>query len=306
MSSPIKKVTIIGASGDIGRAAITALLSDGFNVSVLTRESSNAEFPSEVTVFKTDYSTASLLRAFKGQDAIVSAIAAASAQQQTAIIDAAITSGIRRFIPSEFGMDTADPRAAAFVPALKLKQETIKYLQTKQDSGLSWTAIVVGSLFDWTFKYPGLMGWNLPERKATIFDGGSYEYEATDLAQMGRTIAAVLKPENLESTKNEFVYVNSFTITQNRVLAGFNRLLERDLEVGSGSAGELGRQGLEGIERGEGWQAHKDTIVAGIYGYGELNNYSKTRGLWNERLGLPEHKLEESLKRILASLDGEK
>ncbi|KAH6716313.1 hypothetical protein BKA61DRAFT_720762 [Leptodontidium sp. MPI-SDFR-AT-0119] len=255
MSSPIKNVIILGASGDIGRAAISALLTGGFKVS-------------------TDYSSESLLQAFKGQDAIVSAIATASVQQQISIIDAAIGAGVKRFIPSEYGIDTADPRAADF------------YLQTKQGTGLSWTAIVVGSIFDWTFQYPGLMGWNLPERKATIFDGGRYE--------------------NLESTKNEYVYVNSFTVTQGQVLAGFNKLLEQDLEVGAGSAAELGRQALEAIGRGEGRQAHVNAIAAAIYGNWGLNNYSKTRELWNKKLGLPEEKLEDSLVRILAAAEGSK
>ncbi|KAG4438587.1 hypothetical protein IFR05_005911 [Cadophora sp. M221] len=306
MASSIKNVIILGASGDIGRAAISALLAGGFTVSVATRESSNAKFPSGVTVFNTDYTSASLIQAFKGQDAIVSAIATASAQQQISIIDAAIIAGIKRFIPSEYGIDTADPKAADFVPALKPKQDIIKYLQTKQDAGLSWTAVVVGSIFDWTFQYPGLMGWNLPEQKATIFDGGRYEYEATNLAQMGLAIAAVLQPKNFESTKNEYVYVNSFTVTQNQVLTGFNKLFGRDLEVGTGSAAELGRLALEAIARGEGRKAHTDSIVAAIYGNGGLNNYSKTRGLWNKKLSLPEDNLEDSLVGILAAVEGAK
>ncbi|KAH7381773.1 NmrA-like family protein [Cadophora sp. MPI-SDFR-AT-0126] len=302
MSSPIKNVIVIGASGAVGRAAISALLSTGFKVSALIRESSNATFPPDVNVHKTDYSLQSLLNAFKGQDAIVSAIATGSAGQQMAIIDAAIISGVRRFIPSEFGIDTADPRAGDFVPALKVKQDTVKYLQTKESSGLSWTAIVVGSLFDWTFQYPGLMGWNLPQRKATIFDGGEYEFEATNLSQMGLAIAACLKPEYFESTKNQHVYVNSFTVTQSQILAGFEKLLGYKLEVEGGNAADLGVQALAAIERGEGRAAHLNTIVAAIYGNGGLNNYSKTRGLWNGKLGLSEEKLGDSLARIVDGL----
>ncbi|PVH72225.1 NAD(P)-binding protein [Cadophora sp. DSE1049] len=306
MSSPIRNVIVIGASGDVGRIAISALVSTGFKVSALTRESSNATFPPEINVHKTDYSLPSLLTAFKGQDAIVSAIAAASAQQQTAIIDAAIASGVRRFIPSEFGIDTADPRAGDFVPALKAKQDTVKYLQTKESSGLSWTAIVVGSLFDWTFHHPGLMGWNIPQRKATLFDGGEYEFEATNLSQMGLTIATVLKPEYFESTKNQHVYVNSFTVTQSQVLAGLEKLLGYKLEVEEGNATDLGVQALAAIGRGEGRAAHLNAIVAAIYGNGGLNNYSKTRGVWNEKLGLPEEELEDSLVKIVNGLGGGK
>lgn len=100
--------------------------------------------------------------------------------------------------------------------------------------------------------------------------------------------------------------MNSFTVTQGQVLASFNKLLEQDLEVGAGSAAELGRQALEAIGRGEGRQAHVNAIVAAIYGNGGLNNYSKTRELWNKKLGLPEEKLEDSLVRILAAAEGSK
>jgi putative NADH-flavin reductase len=75
MSSQIKKVTIVGASGSIGPSAISALISKGFSVSVLTRQSSTTMFQENVTVHRTDYSTPSLLQAFEGQGAVVSLIA---------------------------------------------------------------------------------------------------------------------------------------------------------------------------------------------------------------------------------------
>lgn len=150
------------------------------------------------------------------------------------------------------------------------------------------------------------MGWNLPARKATIFDGGDYEYEATNLAQIGHAVAAVLKPGNLESTKNQFVYINSFTVTQNRVLAGFEKLIGQKFEVKEGDVQELGRKGLESAKREGGRAGVLDTITATFYGNGKLNDYSKTRGLWNERLGLPVEGLEETLAKIVEEFGGER
>jgi hypothetical protein len=66
----IKNVIVAGASGGVGPSIISALVSNGFTVSVLTRESSTAIFSDDIKVYKTDYSAPSLLKALKGQDAV--------------------------------------------------------------------------------------------------------------------------------------------------------------------------------------------------------------------------------------------
>lgn len=70
----IKNVIVAGASGDVGPSIISALISKGLSVSVLTRESSTATFGDDVKVYRTDYSATSLLEALKGQGAVSSTI----------------------------------------------------------------------------------------------------------------------------------------------------------------------------------------------------------------------------------------
>jgi hypothetical protein len=233
-----------------------------------------------------------------------------STREQASIIDAAVAAGVKRFIPSEYGIDTSIPEVATLVPPTQGKQETIKYLRTKESSGLSWTAICVGAFFDWTFQRAGLLGWNLPARKAVIFDGGNDEFEATNLEQIGRTIAAVLMPENLEDTKNKYIYVNSFSVTQNRILGILERLTGDHFSIELAKKAELSKRELEpqnfAGETGENVYASISfaVIVAAIYGHGGFNNFSKTRGLWNKKLGLPEEDLEGSLVQILRESGG--
>jgi uncharacterized protein YbjT (DUF2867 family) len=188
------------------------------SVSVLTRITSSATFPSTVTVYCTDYSKASLVEAFKGQDAVVSTIATFSTHQQADIIDAAVATGVKRFIPSEYGVDTSLPQIADLLPPTLPKQKTVEYLRTKESSGLSWTGVIVGGFFNWALQIPSLLAWNLPARTATIFDGGDVEFEATNVAQIARDVAAVLSSAHVEDTKNKYIYINSFTITQNQIL----------------------------------------------------------------------------------------
>lgn len=55
---------------------------------------------------------------------------------------------MKRVIPGEFGTDTTKKELVEAVPIFAGKVEITKYLQSKEDTGLSWTAIVNGAFFD--------------------------------------------------------------------------------------------------------------------------------------------------------------
>ena len=150
MTTPIRNVIVIGASGNLGAKVTSTLLAAGFKVSALTRLSSTSTFPAGLTVLKTDYSHASLLKVFQGQDAVVSTTSTSSLTGQKAIIDAAAEAGIQRFIPSEYGWDSEDhERALDVAPCMTMKIEPVKYLQEKESSVMSWTAICGGLWLEW-------------------------------------------------------------------------------------------------------------------------------------------------------------
>lgn len=65
------------------------------------------------------------------------------------IIDASIKAGVRRVIPGEFGSDTSVPGVIEQIPFLKGKLDVKQYLQSKEETGLTWSAIVNGGFFDW-------------------------------------------------------------------------------------------------------------------------------------------------------------
>ena len=152
MSSPIKNVIFIGAGGNLGPSILAVFDADPhFTVSILARHSSKSTFPSHIKVHRIadDYPEVELLQAFKGQDAIVSTIATASAVQQQSIVDTAIKAGVKRFVPSEFGSDTLNEEAMAILPQyFKGKKETVDYLKKKEKEGLTWTAFVTGPFFE--------------------------------------------------------------------------------------------------------------------------------------------------------------
>jgi putative NADH-flavin reductase len=104
MEAQIRNVIVLGASGSVGPTIVDALVKAGFNVTVLSRESSTKTFPCGIKVIRTDYTRKSLVSAFINQDTVISAISSVSTQMQISLIDAAIEAGVRRFIPSEYGI----------------------------------------------------------------------------------------------------------------------------------------------------------------------------------------------------------
>ncbi|KAK4862916.1 hypothetical protein LT330_010746 [Penicillium expansum] len=299
-SSPIKSVLVIGPGGNVGKSTVKALLDEKFEVTGLTRESSEAILPEGVRHIKTDYSEESLRDAFKGQDAIISTISSiipgAALTPQKSLVDSAISAGVKVFFPSEYGIDTSDRSASEYIPFLVDKIQTVDYLKTQQDK-ISWTAVITGSLFDWGLNIPGFGGLDVPERTATIFDGGDISYEATNLDQVGRAIARSLKSPDL--TKNQYVYVNSFTVTQNKVLSALERATNEKFTLSESTVEDLWQDGATKLKEGQPLGT-VSMIAASIYGKGGLASFSQTKGLWNKVLGLPQEDLDEFVRGYVA------
>lgn len=152
MSAPLKKVMIIGAGGRLGPYIISALQTDPqFTLSILSRNSSTSVFPPSIKVHRIadDYPEEQLLSAFRGQDAVISTISRFNAAQQNAIVDAAIKAGVKRFVPSNFGIDSEVERAVSAFPMLSEgKRDIVRYLRSKEREGMTWTAFVTGVFLD--------------------------------------------------------------------------------------------------------------------------------------------------------------
>lgn len=136
------------ASGNLGPSILSEFLKSHLTVSVLSRPSSTATFPPEVNVIKSSYEPSELVPALKGQDAVISLVGAAAFDEQQKLIDAAIAAGVKRFVPSEFGSNTADQKAREFVPIFGTKKEVVDYLVGKEGE-ISWTGVITGPFFDW-------------------------------------------------------------------------------------------------------------------------------------------------------------
>ena len=229
MSSIIRNVLIAGATGSVGVPILAALLSEpSFNITILTRKSSSAQFPSDVPVIKVsdEYTTEELTAAFQGQDAVISAIGTTpiTAEEDTTglayrLINAALAAGVKRFVPSEFGANNLDPRSRRLVPVYDRKGAMLEYLiavcaSATNKHGMTWTSICCGSWLDWALdsKASGnFLGIDVARRTARVWDSGQSRFAVTTSHNTGLAVARVL----LQSTEtaNKQIYLCDFTIS---------------------------------------------------------------------------------------------
>lgn len=142
-------VMVVGAAGNIGSSITHHLLvSNLFKVSALTRTTSKSTFPDNVTPVRSEYTHASLVGAFRGQDIVISTISTSALGDQIAIAKAAVDAGVKRFLPAEFGMDTSSDLCLQVAPCTFLKKDVLKYLQQNEDK-ISWTGVYCGLWIDY-------------------------------------------------------------------------------------------------------------------------------------------------------------
>ncbi|KAG5810512.1 hypothetical protein H9Q71_005425 [Fusarium xylarioides] len=99
MSTEIKNVMVLGGRGNLGPYLIKALVKAGFNVSVLSRTSSNVTESTFLgaTIVKSDYTFSSLVGVFTGQDAVISTLSTANIAEQKIVIDAVAAAKVKRY-----------------------------------------------------------------------------------------------------------------------------------------------------------------------------------------------------------------
>ncbi|KKY15332.1 putativelike family protein [Phaeomoniella chlamydospora] len=249
--STIKNVAIIGASGNLGTILLKELQNAGFNITVLSRENSTSTFPSGVTVKKVNYeSTASLKEALQGQDAVVSTTASAAVGNQVPIVDAAIAAGVKRFIPSEFGINTRTLTHPGLKTILGGKIKTFDYLieKSKENPSFTYTGVSSSLFFDWGLKFTGL-GFNKANKTFNVVDSGNESYSVSSLPFIGRAVASILT--HPEKTANQYLLISGFTTTQNQLLKLVEEESGEKWTVQNIRSADLDKTGFEKLSKGD-------------------------------------------------------
>ncbi|KAK2753982.1 NmrA-like family protein [Colletotrichum kahawae] len=284
------------ASGNIGRGVLPQLLQSDLELTILSREGSAATFPKEAKVVKSDFSEVSLVEALIGQDAVISMLPIVALGEQQKVAEAAIKAGVKRFIPSEYGSDSSSDLVVEAVPFFHPKKAQLDWLAS-QEYCISWTAIITGPFFDWGLEL-GMTGFDLTNRIATLVDGGNTRFTTSTVAQIGRAIISVLKHPS--ETRNQLVFVESFTTTQREVLNALEKSTGKDWKVKEETSENVRIDGFKRLGEGDIVGGGASVIMALVLGSEALEDHTNVKGgMWNERLGLEKESVQDVVRDVL-------
>ncbi|ONK66318.1 uncharacterized protein A4U43_C06F6450 [Asparagus officinalis] len=209
------RILIIGGTGYIGKFIVSASAKSGHPTVALVRDTAPSdptkaklleEFTnSGVTVVKGDlYDHESLVKAIKQVDVVISTVGAMQIADQTKIISAIKEAGnVKRFLPSEFGLDvdrahTVEPATSAFAPKVQIRRAV-------EAEGIPYT--FVSSNYFAGYSLPTLAqtdSFGPPQDKLTIFGDGNVKATFVNEEDIGTyTIRAVDDPRTL----NKILYI---------------------------------------------------------------------------------------------------
>ncbi|KAG2724920.1 hypothetical protein I3760_01G041000 [Carya illinoinensis] len=234
------KILIIGATGYIGKFLVEASAKDGRSTFALVREST-ASSPdkseliesfksSGVTLLHGDiYNHESLVKAIKQVDVVISAVGFQQLGDQVKIIAAIKEAGnIKRFLPSEFGMDV--DRSNAVEPAASLFALKASIRRSIEAAGIPYTYIVSNGFAEYFLRNFGQSGATVPPRdKVVVLGDGNIKVifnKEGDIATY--TINAVDDPKTL----NKILYMRppANILSFNEILSLWEKKISKTLE----------------------------------------------------------------------------
>ncbi|XDG05688.1 hypothetical protein ABKA04_005303 [Annulohypoxylon sp. FPYF3050] len=296
----LKKVVVVGAStsgmANLGASVVDELKADGnFEITVVSRKSSPTATEG-VNLIKVDdsFPQDALEKAFTGQDAVVMTTNFQLFGQEDKFIDAAVKTGVKRFISSDFGSNTTNANTLALFPMMGGKARVNSELKAKEGTGLTWTAISTGMLLDIGLM-TGFLGYDVRERKAEIWDDGNARFSVSTKVNAAKAVVRVLR--NPEITANQHVFVSSLETSMNEILSGLENAQKVKYTVSFTKTEEQVAYGKEMLAKGDFMKSHKLLLATNLIpGYG--NNFAKEEKLWNDVLEVPRESIDDVVKKV--------
>ena len=293
---------------------VKSLLETGkHTITAITRADSTNTFPSDVTVKKVDYDNhASLVEALRGQDALIITMSVTAPKgQDHKLLEAAADADVPWIIPNEWGIDSLNEGLGRDTFLGEDKRKTRELIDSRGKS--SWVGVTTGFWYEWSLAIKVAFGFDFDNRSVTFFDEGETPIGTSTWPQVGRTVAKLLSlkisPDGegddsltLDKYKNDFIFVNSFTLTQKDMLDSALRVTGTTLDdwtITKQPVQERYAEGVKELQSGNRLGFGKLLYARDFYPDG-CGDYEKTRGLMNKELGLPKEDLDEATKAAIA------
>lgn len=105
--------------------------------------------------------------------------------------------------------------------------------------------------------------------------------------------------KHASQTANKNIYISDYVLTQNKILASLEKATGEKWEVSNRSTTEAKSTGFEKLGKGD-FSGIQDQILALVYNASNGANYTETKELDNELLGLPKPgPLDEVVEKIV-------
>ena len=302
-TTPFKKVILVGAGGSAGAAILEALLAEPqLETTILARESSKSKFPEGVKVIKIadSYPVEDLVAAFAGQDAVLNAMTTFTVKKQYRFIDAAVTAGVRRYMPSEYGLDNSNKDAQELTSVFADKGAVQSYVREKAAAGeIEWMSIASGMWVAWSVPV-NFMGMDVPNRRFTVLDDGEGLVSCSPQENVGLAVVRALVAEP-ELTRNRTLFLQSFVTSQNEMVRELEKQLGEKLTVEHVKSDELIAEQKAQVAAGNLF-ANVALVSIGFMTGRYSGHFEKDQEILDEKLGLPKTTLAEQLAEGLRRL----
>jgi uncharacterized protein YbjT (DUF2867 family) len=221
----MKKILLAGPTGNLGPHLAKEMIAEGMEVFALVRpqtiENTGKVGPLKamgVHLVPGDLNDpASLDSACQGMDAVVSALGGGQLMQQTDLLNAAVKAGVKRFIPSEFGVDpyASGPGVCDLFDAKATIQQKVK------ESGIDYTMIYTNCFLEFWGSGLGQIANNPSSGEVMVYGDGNVPASMVALPDIARfTTAMITDP----SMANKEVRITANVMTQEELISLWEKL----------------------------------------------------------------------------------
>ncbi|KAL4899093.1 hypothetical protein BDW74DRAFT_184097 [Aspergillus multicolor] len=305
MASVIRKVAILGATGNLGSRIAAALKAAGHEVTAVQRKDSDKPALAGLKSIKVDYQDKeALVSTFTGQDVVMSTVPFPKLDSEKTIIAACLAASVKRYMPSEYTTMLESPLAIN-LPIACEKVLIRRYLATAipdRTGPTTWTSVNNGAFFDMGLPY-GVLGPNPMRKKAVFHDGGDKPIAVSLLSDIADAVVRLLGSDSIfEAAANQPVYICSAAVTE-------RRLTELVAEVTGVDFGAPQHVSVKELIEESDERMRKGDVSAIINYYFQMMYGEGYKGgdfmefNWNERLGLrimDEEELKGAIRQILS------
>src|SRR6266496_6783933 len=237
------RMLIVGATGHLGQELVKACRQQGHEVHALVRPATRRD-PARMEPLHSagaaihegdlaDYD--SVVRACRSVDIVISAVGSFQIGDEGPLVTAVKEAGVRRFVPSDFGLDpaAAGPASCALFDMKAAVHKTVKA------AGIPYTLVHANGFFTyWASSLGDLtrLGGTLPPEEVNVYGDGNVMGALTSVPDVAKvTVRAVMDPR----MENQEIRITANTITQNLLIALWQTTSRRTVKRTGVPAAEL-------------------------------------------------------------------